>query len=88
MKTTDNFSKRFLSICAGISLVLLSGAAFMYSTKSANAAAPKSMIQTGTAENYIPLGIHNGYGYWMVYNTSDGYKFRKTNMAGSQWVEK
>ncbi|MCD6067513.1 MAG: hypothetical protein K0S33_2339 [Bacteroidetes bacterium] len=88
MKTTDNFSKRFLSICAGISLVLLSGAAFMYSTKSANAAAPKSTLQTGTAENYIPVGISGGYAYWVIYNTSDGYKFRKANISSGKWEEK
>jgi hypothetical protein len=91
MPTTDNFSKRFLSVCAGISIVLLSGAAFMYSTKQSIAAEKTATVkpaQTGTAENYIPLGISNGTAYWIVYNTSDGYKFRKANISAAKWEEK
>lgn len=87
---TDNFSKRFFSICGGISLVLISSAAFTYSIKSSEAATPvtKSIIQTGTAENYIPIQISNGYAYWLVFNTTDGYKFRKASITSGKWEEK
>jgi hypothetical protein len=89
MKTTDNFSKRFFTICAGISLVMLSSAAFVFSMQPSQAA-EKSIksYQVGTAENYIPIGINNGYAYWIIYNTSDGYKFRKANIANAKWEEK
>ena len=89
MTTTDNFSKRFFSICAGISLVLLSASAFVFSMQSSHAA-EKSVksYQVGTAENYIPIGINNGYAYWIIYNTSDGYKFRKSSISSAKWEEK
>lgn len=91
MKTSDNFSKRFFSICAGISLVMLSSAAFVFSMQSSQAAENTTntkSYQTGTAENYIPLGITNGFAYWIVYNTSDGYKFRKASVSSAKWEEK
>ncbi|MFL5752108.1 MAG: hypothetical protein ACJ76F_01775 [Bacteroidia bacterium] len=91
MKSTDNFSKRFLSVCAGLSLVLLSGAAFVYSAKTSVAAEKPLVgktIQVGTAENFVPLGISNGVAYWIVYNTSDGYKFRKASVSAPKWEEK
>jgi hypothetical protein len=91
MKTTDNFSRRFLSICAGVSLVLISAAAFVYSAKPSLAGvnkATKSIIQTGTNENFIPLGIENGVAYWIVYNTTEGYKFRKSSVSNPKWQEK
>ena len=43
------------------------------------------IIQTGTAENYIPLGIANGTAYWIAYNTTDGYKFRKSSISSAKW---
>ena len=91
MQTNDNFSKRFLSVCAGLSLVLLSGAAFVYSTKASVAAEKTTtakVVQTGTSENFVPLGISNGTAYWIVYNTSDGYKFRKSSISAAKWEEK
>jgi len=90
MKTTDNFSKRFLSICAGVSLVMLSAAAFVFSMQPSQAAEKTGLksYQVGTAENYIPLGINNGYAYWIIYNTNDGYKFRKANVSSAKWEEK
>lgn len=89
MKTTDNFSKRFFSICAGISLVMFSAAAFVFSMQSSQAAEKTAKpYQVGTAENYIPVGINNGYAYWIIYNTSDGYKFRKANIGSAKWEEK
>lgn len=91
MKTSDNFSKRFLSICAGVSLVMLSAAAFVFSIQPSQAAEKISAskpFQVGTAENYIPLGISNGYAYWIVYNTNDGYKFRKASVSAAKWEEK
>lgn len=91
MKTSDNFSKRFLSICAGISLVLLSASAFVFSMQSSHAAEKTTVPQSyqmGTAENYIPIGINNGYAYWIIYNTTDGYKFRKANISNAKWEEK
>lgn len=90
MKTSDNFSKRFFSICAGISLVLLSASAFVFSMQSSHAAEKTGIksYQMGTAENYIPIGIHNGYAYWIIYNTTDGYKFRKANVTSAKWEEK
>lgn len=91
MKTSDNFSKRFFSICAGISLVMFSAAAFVFSMQSSHAAEKSPVLksyQVGTAENYIPIGIHNGYAYWIIYNTSDGYKFRKANVTSAKWEEK
>jgi hypothetical protein len=91
MNTTDNFSKRFLTVCAGLSMVLLSGAALVYTAKP-SMADPKTVsnkfIQSGTSENYIPLGIANGTAYWVVYNTSDGYKFRKASISSAKWEEK
>lgn len=85
----DNFSKRFLSVSAGISLVLISGAAFLYSAKNSVAAETKlkTTIQTAN-EDFIPLGIDNGTAYWIVYNTADGYKFRKSAVSNPKWVEK
>jgi hypothetical protein len=91
MKTSDNFSKRFLSICAGISLVMLSAAAFVFSMQPSRAAEKMPAIksyQVGTAENYIPIGINNGYAYWIIYNTNDGYKFRKASISNAKWEEK
>ena len=90
MTTSDNFSKRFFSICAGISLVLLSSAAFVFSMQSSHAeeVTTRHSYQVGTAENYIPIGINNGYAYWIIYNTADGYKFRKANISGAKWEEK
>lgn len=98
MKTTDQFSRRFMSICAGVSAVLLSGAALMYSAKTTYAAEsmeipvlPKQKemnLQMGTNENYIPISIVNGYAYWLIFNTTDGYKFRKMNIQSPKWEEK
>lgn len=91
MKTTETFSKRFLSICAGVSLVLISAAAFVYSTKPSFAeeiTTIKNYPQTGTSENFIPLGIDNGVAYWIVYNTTEGYKFRKSSVSNPKWQEK
>ena len=90
MQTNNNFPKRFLTVCAGISMVLLSGAAFVYSAKPsvAESKTVAKPVQTGTNENYIPIGINNGYAYWVIYNTSDGYKFRKANISSGKWEEK
>jgi len=91
MTPQDTFSKRFLTICMGVSAVMLSAAALIYSIQPSQAAEkviPVRSYQVGTAENYIPLGISNGYAYWIVYNVSDGYKFRKANISAAKWEEK
>ncbi len=92
MQTTDNFSKRFLTVCAGISMILLSGAAFMYTAKPSHAkeqtTAHKVTLQDGSSENFIPLGIANGTAYWIVYNNAAGYKFRKSAVSNPKWEEK
>lgn len=80
---------KFFSYCAGISMVLIAASLFVFSIRT-TIAAPKavSLPQSGTAENYIPLGISNGYGYWIIFNTSDGYKFRKAKLEGGKFEEK
>lgn len=97
MKTNDQFSKRFMSICVGISAVMLSCAAFMYSVKPSYAAEPMDLpvlpnkeanLQMGTNENYIPIVVVNGYAYWLIFNTTDGYKFRKMSIQSPKWEEK
>lgn len=79
----------------GASAVLLSGAAFMYSIKTTYAAEPVELphaygtnVQVGTNENYIPISIVDGYAYWLIFNTTDGYKYRKISIKSSRWEEK
>ena len=93
MKNSDNFPRKFLSICFGISMVLASSSLFVISIQSSFAsksveAIPNSLElveQTGTSENYISLGIKDDFAYWVVFNEDDGYKFRKSSIKGSHW---
>ena len=93
MKNLDQFSKRFLAVSLGIAVVFAAASLFLFSVQSSFAtdadevvpATYENVLQTGTAENYIPLGIEGGYGYWVIFNTRDGYKFRRTPISGGHW---
>ena len=97
MKQENNFSKKFLTICAGIAIILCSASLFIFSINQSYANNPdiprqdhSIMVQPerGTLENYIPLGIYEGNAYWVIFNTTDGYKFRKSPVSGSHWISK
>lgn len=93
MKNLDHFSKRFLAISVGIAVVFAALSLFMFSVQSTFASQSdegqlttyEEVLQSGTAENFIPLGIEDGYGYWVIFNTKDGYKFRRTPISGGHW---
>ena len=92
MKQNVNFAKSFLSICLGIAVVMCSLSLFMFSTSSSYAEIPVNStpnalppLQVGTAENFIAPTIHDGYAYWIVFNVADGYKFRRSPVAGGHW---
>jgi hypothetical protein len=92
MKKNVDFPKSFLSICLGITIVLSALSLFMYSVNSSYAETPRmsplntsGIPQVGTAENYIPITIKDGYAYWLIFNVTDGYKFRKSPINGDHW---
>ncbi|HXP51619.1 MAG TPA: hypothetical protein VN922_16800 [Bacteroidia bacterium] len=61
---------KFLSVCLGISAVLLSASVFVYSISPAKAAAPisvKAPVLTNSGTDEYPLGITGGYAYWFEY---------------------
>jgi len=86
MNNNKLFSRKFLSVCTGISIVFLSMSLFVFSINSSTASeampAPSSPevpnLQIGTAENFISFGINDGTAYWAVFNTADGCKFHST----------
>ncbi|MFT5820395.1 MAG: hypothetical protein ACI8ZM_001637 [Crocinitomix sp.] len=92
MKKNVNSPKRFLSICLGITMVMSSLSLFMFSVQSSYAEVPSvseplysAPPQVGTSENFIPISIHDGYAYWIIFNVDDGYKYRKSPISGGHW---
>ncbi len=52
MKKSDLFAKRFLSVCLGISALLLSGSLFLYSLKT---------VSSAQANPYFAKDLNSGY---------------------------
>ncbi|MFH0893849.1 MAG: hypothetical protein V2A54_05380 [Bacteroidota bacterium] len=84
MFKTDLFAKRFLLVCAGVSMVVLSVAFLIRSTQNAQANAP-AVAPSGKTASYgsgveiYPMGISNGTAYWLEY--VDSWHFNSKALA-------
>ncbi|HET6990663.1 MAG TPA: hypothetical protein VFJ43_05030 [Bacteroidia bacterium] len=64
---------KFLSISIGITMMLLGAGFFVRSISSANAAPANNIkykYNSVSDEAYVPLGISNGYGYFITVRSS------------------
>ncbi|PCJ87542.1 MAG: hypothetical protein COA57_04460 [Flavobacteriales bacterium] len=86
MKTLDAFSKRFLAVTLGTSLVLASLGFFVLSVNGAIAGpkTPKNSLMplSESGADIYPFGIHDDTFYWLEYN-SNGWHFR--TKAKADW---
>lgn len=68
---TDNFSKRFLAICLGLSVVLCSGSLLIWTVTKATAETPGQFL-----ESKIPANMQSGGGFGLgITNTHVYYGF-------------
>ena|SRR6478735_2679948 len=98
MNKTD-FSKRFFTVCCGVSITILSVAALLYATKPATASGvPQSNFVTpapaaGSGKYVMQYDVgqaQNGSFYWQVfaYNSETGsYKAFYWDSDAQGWVE-
>lgn len=84
MKTLDPFSKKFLSVCLGASIVLLS-AGFLVNSVAPAKAESKNLINekisTGSGVEIYPLGNTGGNAYWLEFSDNSGWKFRAESLT-------
>ncbi len=68
----DLFVKRFLVICLGLSMVIMSVAFLLRSVSPAQASTTTPVepakAQYGSGVEIYPLGINNGTAYWLEFN--------------------
>lgn len=83
MLKSDVFAKRFLMICAGVSMVILSAAFLIRSSQPAHAnpsVAPSGKVaKTGSGVEIYPMGIANGTAYWLEF--VDSWQFNSKPVA-------
>ena len=76
MKKFDQFSKRVLVVCAGISMILVINALLPSSAKAE--AKPKSMTDNSTT---ISMGIDNGFAYYLYIPSAGSWSFEKVSLT-------
>jgi hypothetical protein len=89
MKNSDMFSKRFLSISIGLSLILISASLFILTLKNATPSKAETQPPSQNEQYSVyPCGISDGYAYYIW--TGDKWTFEKMPLSkavDATWIK-
>ena len=103
MKHLDKFSRRFLVVCVGLSMVASAFALLFFSATpsyadgddpmampfSVPSSQPTAITERSNGDIWMPVGIVGNHFYWIVHDKSSGYLFRRADLDDDyKWKQK